>query len=121
MSGWWVIPSSVGRKLSSIQSSLVTIEGMLNKIMSQDAAVAAVAADIENRVTDLANVMASVKGTVDQLLGEVANGTSSVSAETLARLQSDQAALDAAISAAQIQATDEATAANPAPPPAPTA
>lgn len=120
MSYWWIFPSSMGRQLSDIQATLKTINGKLDKIMSQDAAVAAVAADIETQVTNLANVMSSVKGTVDQLLAEVAAGTSSISAATLSRLQSDQATLDAAISAAQIQVTDEATAANP-PPPAPTA
>lgn len=116
MTFWWPVPPHVDRRLGEIQESQARTERMLEHIMSQDDTVAAVAADIEARVTDLTNVMGSVKGTVDQLLAEVASGTSSVSPATLSRLQSDQATLDAAISAAQQQASDEATAANPAPP-----
>lgn len=116
MTFWWPVPPHVDRAIQQIQASQARTERMLTQIMSQDDQIAAVAGDIETQITNLTNVMASVKGTVDQLLAEVASGTSSVSAATLTRLQSDQATLDAAITAAQQQASDEASSANPAPP-----
>jgi peptidoglycan hydrolase CwlO-like protein len=81
--------------LNGLAASVKTITATLGKIMSEDAAIAATAADIEADVTALKTSMASSAALIASLQAEIAAGTASVSAATMAALAQAKTDLDA--------------------------
>jgi hypothetical protein len=78
-----------------IAASLDDITQRLEAIMSEDATIAATAADIEADVTALKASMASSAALIASLQAEIAAGATVVSDATMAALAQAQADLDA--------------------------
>jgi hypothetical protein len=81
--------------LAGLAASVKTITTTLGKIMSQDADIAATAADIETDVTALKASMASSAALIASLQAEIAAGATVVSDATMAALAQAKADLDA--------------------------
>ena len=78
-------------------------------IMSQDAAIQAVTAAMQGDITALGGTMTQVASTLATAISEInSSPTNSVSDATLQALQAAQGQMDAAVQAAQDQATTEA-------------
>ena len=81
--------------LNGLAASVQTIQTTLGKIMSEDATIAATAADIETDVTALKTAIASSAALIASLQAEVAAGATTVSAATMAALAQARTDLDA--------------------------
>lgn len=90
----------------------------VRQLMTTDQSVAAVAADIETQVQALTAATAASTAAINAVLSEVANGTTSVSAETLAALQQAQLDLDNANAANTAAVAQETAESQPVTPPA---
>jgi enamine deaminase RidA (YjgF/YER057c/UK114 family) len=109
--------TAMSHQLRTVLANQALILKKLGVIMSDDAAIQAVTADVEQQVAAEGTVMSEVADVVDQLLSEVSSGTASVSPATLAALQAAQSHLDTAMGSAEQQvAAEQAEAAPPAPP-----
>jgi peptidoglycan hydrolase CwlO-like protein len=81
--------------LNQLAASVKTITTTLGRIVSEDATIAATAADIETDVTALKASEASSAALIASLQAEIAAGTTSVSQATMDALAKAQADLDA--------------------------
>jgi hypothetical protein len=93
------VPAATPADLAVISGQLGNIDTKLEKIMSEDAAVQAVTADIQAQVTALTAATAASTTAVNAVLTEIADGSLTVQPSTLAALQAADAALDTANSA----------------------
>jgi hypothetical protein len=106
------------RQCTEILALLEKINTKLGVIMSEDAAIQAVTAAMQGDVANLTTLMSQVASTLATALSEIgSSSTNSVSPETVTALQNQQAALDAAVQAAQNQASTEAGQVTPPAPP----
>jgi len=101
-----------------ILATLCAIDSKLEKLMTTDASVAAVAADIETQVQALTAATAASTTAINAVLAEVQNGDATVSAQTLAALQQAQADLDSANTANTTAVAQETAESQPPVPPA---
>jgi peptidoglycan hydrolase CwlO-like protein len=81
--------------LNQLAATMKTVTTTLGKIMSEDATIAATAADIEADVTALKTAMASSAALIASLQAEIAAGTTAVSPSTMAALAQAKTDLDA--------------------------
>ena len=96
MSFWPIGFTSADRAvLADIQRTVHAITTTLGKIMSEDATIAATAADIEADVAALKTSMASSAALIASLQAELAAGTASVSQATMDALAQAKTDLDA--------------------------
>ena len=96
MSFWPIGFTSADRAvLNRLAASVNTMTTTLGKIMSEDATIAATAADIEADVAALKTSMASSAALIASLQAELAAGTTSVSQATMDALAQAKADLDA--------------------------
>jgi peptidoglycan hydrolase CwlO-like protein len=103
---------AIQRTVNQNQALLREIDLKASKIMSQDASIEATAVDLETDVQALQAAFASMAAAFAVLQQDIADGTASVSAATMAALQQAQSDIDAAAAAGTAQAASE-TAAEP--------
>jgi small-conductance mechanosensitive channel len=88
-----------------ILALLARLEEKVNQIMSEDAAVAAAAADLQTDAATLTTALTALQGIVAALQAEVANNPNVVQPATLTALQTAQAAVDAITGTASADVT----------------
>jgi prophage DNA circulation protein len=109
------------RQLSELIVTCASMDRKMGVIMSEDAGIEAVVTDIAAQVTNLTAAMQSVSATLATALAEAATNGNTVSPQTITDLQNAQIQLDTAVSAAQAQASTEASSVTPPPAAPPTA
>jgi chromosome segregation ATPase len=87
--------ASIRESLARIEAQNATIIEQIGKLMSEDAAVAAAAADLQTDAANLTTAITALQGIVTALQAEVANNPDVVQPATLTALQTAQAAVDA--------------------------
>ena len=112
-------PEDIGALLDwgcQLGQQLAGINHKLGVIMSEDAAVQAVTADIQAQLTAVTNALSSIASTVAELVADVSSNPTSVSPATVSALQAASGSLDQLAAAAAQQATAEASEVPPPPP-----
>jgi hypothetical protein len=107
--------------LNRIAVSIDTLLIQMKELMSEDAAVAAAAADLTTDAANLTTAVQALQGLVTALQAEVANNPNVVQPATLTALQTAQAAVDAITGTASGDVTTDQPPAAAPPPAAPTA
>jgi chromosome segregation ATPase len=94
---WWPVGFTNDDRttLNSLAATMKTALQQIGKIMSEDATIAATAADIETDVNALKQAMASSAALIASLQAEVAAGSATVSQATMDALAQAKTDLDA--------------------------
>lgn len=114
MTGFW--HPEIDRQNKLILAQLAQLNEKVGKIMSEDAAVAAAAADLQTDAATLTTALTALQGIVAALQAEVANNPDVVQPATLTALQTAQAAVDAITGTASADVTADQPPAAPAAP-----
>ncbi len=101
----WLWQGNVTRSLAAIQASLDRLNEKVNLIMSEDAAVAAAAADLTADAAALTTAVTALQGLVTALQAEIASNPDVVQPATLAALATAQAAVDTVTGTASADVT----------------
>jgi hypothetical protein len=105
-SGLLALLQQVFSALTGMQAVLTDINGKLATIMSEDAAVAAVTADLAAQMSALQAALSSIATSNAAILADLQAG--GVTPATITALQNQQQALDSLASGATAQAATEA-------------
>jgi len=92
---WSVFTAADRAMLNRIAAGIDTLTAKLEQLMTEDATIAATAADIEADVTALKTAIASSAALIASLQAEVAAGATVVSDATMAALAQAKTDLDA--------------------------
>ena len=104
--------------LNRIAAGTDTLLAKMEELMSEDAAVAAAAADLTTDAANLTTAVTALQGLVTALQAEVTSNPNVVQPATLTALKTAQAAVDAITGTASADVTaDQPPAATPAPAP----
>jgi len=93
--------------LSRIAAGIDTLLAKMEKLMSEDAAVAAAAADLATDAASLTAAVTALQGLVTALTAEIASNPDVVQPATLTALQTAQAAVDAITGTASADVTTD--------------
>jgi hypothetical protein len=102
---WTPFTHSDRALLSRIAAGIDTLTQKMEKLMSEDAAVAVAAADLATDAASLTTAVTALQGLVTALTAEIASNPDVVQPATLTALQTAQAAVDAITGTASADVT----------------